>query len=197
MPAHAAGVSDAVRPFVIAALALTAVLGTHLLNFGIDRLNVRPLDANWRWSWSHVVDILLLLAGFGAAVAGARREGPQRRAWRATAWILVLFFLDEASGAHALIDRVSFGKALYTPILLALVGCLWLLAARTAERVAVASGLLTLAVAFTMHIVGIPLLRPAGYYTWIYQIAVGIKEGTECGGLMLVVPALWRLSRRP
>ena len=47
-----------------------------------------------------------------------------------------------------------------------------------------------------MHVLGLYLLRPLGHYDQVYQLGVGVKEGTELAGLILVVLGLARLARR-
>jgi hypothetical protein len=177
----------------LAAIALAGVLATNLLDLESYRFGVRLLDANWEFSWSHDVDTLALAFGVLVAAAGATWHPRQRALWIATSVILALFFLDEVSPAHAAIGHVS--KLLYVPIVGALAICLWRLADSTAEQGTVALGLATLLISFGMHVVGLTILRPIGYMTWPYQTGVGVKEGAELGGLLLLVVALFRLAR--
>lgn len=182
--------------YIVAGVAVVAVVVTNQIDLGADQLRVGLLNANSRFSWSHDVDTLALALGMAAAVRGARRGGRDSQLWWATAVILGLFFLDEASPLHTAIDHLPLGKALYSPILLALVTCVWLLAAHSDQQVVVAAGLVTLCASFAMHVVGLHALHPIGYLSGPYQAGVGVKEGTELAGLTLVVLALWRLAKR-
>ena len=183
--------------FWVAALALIAVLAANWVSLGFDRLRTTLINANWEFSWSHDVDTVLLAIGVLAAIKGSRGQTPRdRRLWTATAVILCLLFLDEASSLHATIGAASIDKLLYAPILLALVACLWLLTAGRPERVIVSCGVVVLFVSFAMHVAGLHLLRPLGYTNWLYQGGVGFKEGTELAGLVMVLAGLWALARR-
>lgn len=176
--------------FVFAAVAFLLVLASNLISLGFDQLHTTLINANWEFSWSHDLDTLLLAVGTGVSVVGARTSVAHRRRWLATALILAVFFLDEVSALHGQIGNLD--KLLYAPILLALVLCVWRLTDRTPERVLVTYGLATLLFAFAMHVAGLHLLRPIGYTTYLYQTAVGFKEGAELAGLILLVTALWR-----
>lgn len=167
------------RRSVVAAALLAATVATNLFDLLVDDLGdgLRLLDANWEFSWSHNLDTAMLAAGVVAAVIGAFRVAGAAVPWRVTAVILSLLFLDEASPLHAQIGELRFGKLLYVPLLLGLVSALWRLASETNERPAVLVGLVTLLLSFAMHVDGVPALRPLGYFTVLYQAAVGVKEG--------------------
>jgi hypothetical protein len=182
--------------FLAAASALAAVITTNLIDLGVDTLGYRLLDANFRFSWSHDLDTVLLGAGMLTAMRGGRHcgEDADRRWWYGLAIILGVFFLDEVSPLHAAIGSIPFGKLLYSPILLALVACLWRLARQTDEWVLVGVGLTTLLISFGMHVVGLHFLLRLGYYSGTYQSGVGIKEGTELAGLLLVIVGLRRVA---
>ena len=175
---------------VVAVLACGAVIATNLLSLGVDQLRTSVINANWEFSWSHDFDTALLAIGVYASLVGARADRPRWRLWRVTAAILALFVLDEVSAFHGQFGNLE--KLLYAPVLAALVVCVWRLTAGTEERVLVRWSLVTLVFAFAMHVAGLHLLRPIGYMTYVYQIAVGFKEGTELAGLILLVAALWR-----
>jgi hypothetical protein len=180
------------RVMAIAVLACGAVVVTNLMSLGFDHLRTSAINANWEFSWSHDVDTVLLAVGVYASLGGARATGPHRRVWATTAAILALFVLDEVSAVHGQLGNLE--KLLYAPILAALVVCVWRLTAGTSERALVRWALATLVFAFAMHVVGLHLLRPIGYTKYIYQAGVGIKEGTELAGLILLITALWRRS---
>ncbi|MGH2884626.1 MAG: hypothetical protein ACRDPA_18325 [Solirubrobacteraceae bacterium] len=175
---------------MVAALACGAVVATNLLWLRVGHLRTSVIDANWEFSWSHDLDTALLAIGVYASLVGARANGPHRRLWSATAAILALFVLDEVSAFHGQFGNLE--KLLYAPILAALVVCVWRLTAGTEERAPVMWSLVTLVFAFAMHVAGLHLLRPIGYATYLYQVGVGFKEGTELAGLILLVAALWR-----
>ncbi len=177
----------------IATAAFAAVLVSNQLDLALDRLGVRVLNANWEFSWSHDIDSLVLAIGVLVAVTGAWREPGRRRVWLGTAAIFAVLFLDEISSLHAAIGRSHFGKLVYAPILLALVGCLWRLSEGTRERADLALGLVLLGASFFMHTVGVHLLLRLGYWTEVYQAGVGIKEGCELAGLLVVMLVLFRI----
>ncbi|MBV9802229.1 MAG: hypothetical protein JO130_03530 [Solirubrobacterales bacterium] len=176
--------------FVLATVAFGLVLASNLISLGLDQLRTTLINANWEFSWSHEVDTVLLAIGTGVSVVGARASTAHRRLWLTTAMILAVFFLDEASALHGQIGNLD--KLLYVPILVALVLCVRRLTDRTPERMLVTYGLTTLFFAFAMHVAGLHLIRPIGYTTYVYQTAVGFKEGAELAGLILIVAALWR-----
>jgi hypothetical protein len=177
--------------------AALAVIATNQIDWSADRLDIKIINANLGFSWSHDLDKLILGTGVIAAVGGALRPGRHRRLWITTASVLALFLIDELSPLHAQIGDVHFGvgKLMYAPILLVIGICVWLLATGTTEQFVVAAGVAILSVCFGMHVLGMQILKHLfGYLSSPYQFGVGIKEGTELAGLLLVVPALCRLS---
>jgi hypothetical protein len=170
------------------------VIATNLTDLYVNSLGkgLHVLDANWQFGWSHDLNTAVLAAGLCAAIAGSTRAASRQTIWRSTALILGLFFLDEATPLHAVIASSKFGKLVYVPILLGLVTCLWLLAADSDQRTPVMAGITILVLSFAMHVVGVPTLRSLGYFNGIYQASVGLKEGLETAGLLVVVPSLWR-----
>ena len=169
---------------------------TNLIDLYVNDLGkgLNLIDANWQFSWSHDLDTAILAAGLCAAIAGSLRAVSRRGTWRSTAVILGLFFLDEATPVHAAIDSSRLGKLVYVPLLLGLVGCFWLLAANSDQRTPVLAGITILFLSFAMHVAGVPSLRVLGYFNGVYQASVGLKEGLESAGLVLIVPSLWRLA---
>jgi hypothetical protein len=111
---------------------------------------------------------VILACGVLAAVQGDLRPGRHRRLWRATASILTLFLIDELSPLHAQIGDFSFGvgKLLYAPILLGLVLCVWMLAARTTECYVVAAGLVTLSTSFGHGAIATDAFSSRSVSTW-------------------------------
>ena len=171
----------------IAAVALVTVLATNLISLGVDHLRTSVINANWEFSWSHDLDTVLLGVGVYASLVGARAKA-HRWLWIAAATILALFVLDEVSAVHGQFGNLD--KLVYAPILAALVVCVWRLTEGTSERMLVSAGLMTLLFAFAMHVAGLHLLKPIGYTTYVYQVGVGFKQGTELAGLILLVAAL-------
>lgn len=187
--------------FILAAVAFAAVIVTNLIDLRVHHLSHGLLNANWRFSWSHDVDTLAFAAGVVICARAARGASPERRLWSAIATLLGVLFLIEASPLHTqvdllLVDGLSVGKLFYTPILLALLVCMWRLVAHTDQRGGILVGLATLFLSFGMHVIGLGLLRPLGYLNAIYQGGVGAKEGLELAGLFLLIPGLWVLARR-
>ena len=182
-----------VGPVAIAISAFVAVLLTNLVSLGLDHLRRSLLNANWQFSWSHDADTLLLAAGVGASILGARTSRAERPPWILSGTILGLLFLDEVSALHGQLANLE--KLAYAPFLIVLVVCAWRVTARTTERGLVRAGLTILLFAFAMHAVGLHTLRPIGYTSYVYQIGVAAKEGAELTGLILLVSALWRRAR--
>lgn len=172
------------------------VVATNLFDLYVNSLGkgLHLLDANWQFGWSHDLDTAILAAGLCSAIVGAVQDASRPWIWRFAAAIFGLFFVDEATPLHAAIDASRFGKLVYVPILLGLVACLWLLAADSDHRTPVLAGVTILVLSFAMHVVGVPTLRSLGYFDGVYQASVGLKEGLESAGLVLVVPSLWRLA---
>jgi hypothetical protein len=184
------------RPWLWAALALVAVISTDLIDYGADHLRNHIFNASSASSWSHHADAAALAVGSMASLLGAWRSAGQRHLWAPVAAILALLFLDEVSPLHARIDQLSYGKLLYAPVLIVLVGCVWRLSTDTDEAVVVRAALATLAVSYAIHILGPHADNALGWhrYSWPYQLKVGLKEGTELAGLVVAVWALCRLA---
>jgi len=184
-------------PFVLAGAALCAVLVTHLVDFGSDHLRVRVLDAGSDSSWSHVVIAIALLAATAIGLIGIRRFATQRREWIAATAVFAFLSISELSSLQSRIDEMSWGKLVYAPILLVLCLCLWRLSDRKGQRLVVRAGIATLLVSFGIHVFGPHIVHALGWGTdsWAYQIKVGLKQGTELAGWLLVVWGLWRVAR--
>jgi hypothetical protein len=168
--------------------AAVLVLATNLIDFGVDHGHIRLLDASAEWSWSHVVASAAFAAGMLAGVLGARR-GP---AWRAIAGLFALLLIDNLTRLHT---HIGYWPALYAPILLGLSYALWSATRDTEVSRVVLAGLAMLVVSLGIHVVGPHVVHALGWGTdsWAYQVKVGLKEGTELAGWVLVVPGLWRL----
>jgi hypothetical protein len=183
-------------PFAVAAAAFAAVVITHLLDFGLDDLHNQLFDADLGSSWSHILVAAVLIAATGLALLGAIRDDARRGLWSIATAILAFLAVDEVTPLHTQVDDMSWGKALYAPILAALGVCLWRLSARSEQRLVVRAGIVTLVISFAIHVFGPHVLSAIGLgaSTWAYQIKVALKEGTELAGWLLVLAGLWRLG---
>jgi uncharacterized protein YqgC (DUF456 family) len=181
-------------PLLIAGGLLALEMATHLLDYGLDHPRVGLLDSGSEWSWSHIVATVAFAAAALAGVAGARRAGARRREWAAVAGLFGFLLLDNVTRLHT---HVPAWPVFYTPILLGIFVVVWRLARDTPESVIVVVGLAALLVSLGIHVLGPHVVHALGWGsdTWAYQVKVGLKEGTELAGWVLVVPALWRLER--
>jgi hypothetical protein len=185
--------------FVVAAAGFVSVLITHLIDFGADDLRISVLDAGSSSSWSHGVIAAMLAAATAVAVIGASRSETHPTLWGVAAGILGFLTVDELSSLHAQIDQISWGKAIYAPILLALAVCLWMVDDRSSHTVALRAGLATLFVSFAIHVFGPHVVHALGWgdNTWADQIKIGLKQGTELAGWLLVLGGLCAVAFRP
>jgi hypothetical protein len=183
-------------PFAVAGAGLAAVVITHLVNFGADDLRIPLLNANSSSSWSHLVVVATLIAAMALAVIDAIRDDGRGGLWLIATAILTFLSVDEISPLHTHVDQMSWGKALYAPILVALCACLWRLSAGRPQRVLVRAGIVTLVISFAIHVFGPHVLTALGLgaSSWAYQVKVALKEGTELAGWLLVLAGLWRLA---
>ncbi|HUA49254.1 MAG TPA: hypothetical protein VMA77_28720 [Solirubrobacteraceae bacterium] len=108
----------------------------------------------------------------------------------------MLLFAVEVSPAHIQIDRLSHGKLVYAPLLACLVVCVWRLLDGSDQVIAMRVALAALAGSYAVHVLGPDAVRALGWGTdsWAYQVKVGLKEGTELSGWVLLVVALWRVG---
>ncbi len=167
---------------------------TNLVDFGADDERIGLLNANLASSWSHRATAGALLVGGGLAALRAGRAARRRPWWGATAAALVLLFVVEVSPAHVQVDRLSHGKLIYVPLLACLVVCVLRLVQGSDEMTVVRVALAALAGSYVVHVLGPGAVRALGWGTdsWAYQVKVGLKEGTELSGWLLLVLALWR-----
>jgi hypothetical protein len=91
--------------------------------------------------------------------------------------------------------HIGFWPVLYAPLLVGLTAAVWRVARGTSEEAVIAAGLLTLFASLAIHVLGPHVVHALGWGvdSWAYQVKVGLKEGTELGGWVLVVPGLLRL----
>jgi hypothetical protein len=170
----------------------------HLVDFRLDDLRVRLLDASQEWSWSHIAATVAFAASAVVCALAARRAraASRRREWWLLAGLFGILLTDNVTRAHEAVPQ--------WPLLVApAVACVGVVVVRLArgtpvlEMAVVALGLLL--VSFAIHVLGHALVHSAGWspQTWAYQIKVALKEGTELAGWMLLVPVLMRLAARP
>jgi hypothetical protein len=175
-----------------------AVVLTNLLDFELGGMRIRVLNANLASSWSHRATAATLLLGGGLAALRAGQAAPLRRWWSPTAAVLILLFVVEVSPAHVQVDRLSYGKLVYVPLLAALVICVVRLLDGSDQVTVMGVGLGALAASYAVHILGPAVVRLLGWGTdsWAYQVKVGLKEGMELSGWLLLVWALWHRRSR-
>jgi len=173
------------------------VIATNLIDFKLAGARIALLNANLDSSWSHVATAAALAAGAAVAVSGVR-GGRQRAFWAAIAAALVLLFVIEVSPAHVQVDRLSWGKLIYVPLLACLAISLARLARRSEHDHITRLALGLLAASYGVHVLGPHVVRALGWGTdsWAYQVKVGVKEGAELAGWLLLVIALWRMGPR-
>jgi hypothetical protein len=180
----------------VAAIAAATVVATNLLDFELDTPRMALFNANGQRSWSHLATAATLAIGAVIAIVTAMRHGHRRMLWTVVAGGLALLFLVEVSSVHVVVDRHSYGKLIYVPVLAALVLCLWRLALDSEQAPLVWSAILTLMLAYVVHLFGARVVETLGWGagSWVYQLKVGVKEGAELAGWLLLVVALMRLG---
>ncbi len=181
----------------LAAIAAATVVATNLVDFELDTPRISLLNANGQASWSHVATAAALATGAAIAILTAMRTGHRRMLWGAVAGVQALLFVVEVSSVHVIVDRHNYGKLIYLPLLAALVLCLWRLTWGSAQAPLVAVAILVLMLAYVVHLFGARVVEALGWGggSWEYQVKVGIKEGAELAGWLLLVVALGRLGR--
>jgi len=174
------------------------VVVTNLVDFEADEERIGLLNANLASSWSHRATAGALLLGGGLAAFRAWHAPRRRRWWGATAAALVFLFVVEVSPAHVQVDRLSYGKLIYVPLLACLVVCVLRLVEGSEQVTEMRVALAALAGSYAIHVLGPDAVRALGWGTdsWAYQVKVGLKEGTELSGWLLLVLALWRSGQR-
>lgn len=182
---------EVVRALAVAGLGLAAVLGTHLYDFRAHDLRIRVLDAASAWSFSHWLATCAFAAGAVAGIVGARARGARRRWWWACAGLFTFFFLDNVTRAH---EHVAGWPIFYAPLLAALSAVLLVLVAGTELEAVVVLGLVLLVVSLAIHVFGPHVVRAAGWseHGMAYQVKIGLKEGLELAGWLMVAPAIAR-----
>ena len=173
------------------------VVATNLVDFKFDHPRLALLNANDQASWSHIATAAALAIAAVIAILTAMRPGHRRTLWGAVAVVQALLFVVEVSSVHVIVDRHSFGKLIYVPLLAVLVLCLWLLTTGSEQAPLLWTAILVLMVAYVVHVLGARVVQAFGWGagSWVYQVKVGIKGGVELAGWILLVVALMRLTR--
>jgi hypothetical protein len=184
------------RAYLVAFAALTTEVVAHLLDFALDDLRVRLLDASSEWSWSHLVATAAFASGAAVSVFAARRRRGESSRWWILAALFAVLLADDVTRAHEAVPRWPL---VVLPALAGVaIGVVRLARGTPASRMALA-GLALLLASFAIHVLGHALVHGLawGPGTWGYQIKVALKEGTELAGWLLVVPVLVRLALQP
>jgi hypothetical protein len=185
------------RPWLVGAGVVVAVeLTTHLVDFGADDLRIKLLDSAYEWSWSHLVATAAFATAAVLGFTGAHRSTGHRGAWRAIGGLFAFFFVDNVTRLH---EHVAHWPVVYTPLLGVLMLSLAVVAWDTDQQRIVLGALTLLLVSLAIHVLGPSAVRALGWGpdSWAYQIKVGLKEGTELAGWVLLLPPLARLALHP
>jgi hypothetical protein len=176
-----------------AAVAIAVVMATHLVDFGADDLRIRILDSAYEWSWSHLVATAAFATAAVLGFAGAQRSAAHRPAWRAIGGLFAFLFADNVTRLHA---HFGLWPVVYAPVLAALMVLLAFVAWDSDQQHIVLGALALLIASLAIHVLGPHVVRALGWGpgSWAYQIKVGLKEGSEMAGWVLLLPPLARLA---
>ncbi len=182
-------------PLWLAGCLALAVVATSLIDFAAD-LRIGLLDANRGSSWSHRLTAVILAASGVLALASVAAPTARRAWWSAAAAVLTVLFIVEISPVHVEVDRLRYGKLVYTPLLAVLVACLWRLTRGSGPRTLMWVGLAALTASYAVHLFGLDVVEGLGFRrgSWPDQVKAGIKEATELAGWLLLLLTLWRLA---
>jgi hypothetical protein len=186
-----------VKPWLAGAgVVAVAELTTHLVDFGADSLRIKLLDSAYEWSWSHLVATAAFATAALLAFAGGRRSARHQPAWATIVGLFAFFLVDNLTRLH---EHVAHWPVLYAPLLGALLLSLSVVAWDSDQRRIVLAGLTLLIASLAIHVLGPHVVRALGWGpdSWAYQIKVGLKEGTELAGWVLLLPPLARLALEP
>jgi hypothetical protein len=182
--------------YVAALAALLIEVIAHLLDFGLDDLRLRLLDASSEWSWSHILATGAFASGAAVSLSAGRRTQGEARQWWVLACLFAVLLADNVTRAH---DAVPSWPVIVAPALAGVAIGVVRLARRTPAYGTALAGLALLLASFAIHVLGHQLVHGLGWgpQTWGYQIKVALKEGTELAGWVLLVPVLVRLALEP
>jgi hypothetical protein len=183
--------AEVVRGVGVGGLGIAAVLATHLWDFRAHDLRIRILDAGSAWSFSHLLATCAFATGAVAGAVGVRARVAPRRWWWACAALFSFFLLDNVTRLH---EHIPGWPVFYVPLLAALSAALLSLVAGTDLEAVVVAGLGLLVVSLAIHVLGPAAVRAAGWseHGMAYQVKIGLKEGFELGGWLMVTPAIAR-----
>jgi cytochrome bd-type quinol oxidase subunit 2 len=185
------------RPWLVGAGVVVAVeLATHLADFGAEDLRIKILDSAYQWSWSHLVATAAFATAAVLGFAGAGRSTGHRRAWRATGGLFAFLFVDNVTRLH---EHFAGWPVVYAPLLGTLMLSLAVVAWDSDQRRIVLGALTLLLASLAIHVLGPHVVRALGWGpdSWAYQVKVGLKEGSELAGWVLLLPPLARLALQP
>jgi len=177
-------------------------MATQLLNFTAWNLRIRALDASYEWSWSHVASTTCIATGTVLCVAGAARAGGggRRRAWRAAAILMAVLLADNVTRLH---EHVPHWPVVYAPLVVGLGVAMAAVAAGRPGARLVHAAVALLCLSLVIHVAGPRAVSALGWSptSLAFQVKVGLKEGTELAGWVLLLTGLARLVpvgvRRP
>lgn len=176
---------------LVAAVAVTLLAATQLINFGVYNLRIRAFDSDFHTSLFGLASLASQLAVAGAAAWRGRQAERHRRAWFALgALVAVLSILREAITFNA--------TTLAVPLACVFALTLWLTWRDPgAVRLVVWTGLVLMIASLVLHKVGIASdASTASDYTWPYQIVTVIKHGCELAGWTLVATGILAGTKR-
>jgi len=177
-------------------------MATQLLDFTAWNLRIRALDASYEWSWSHVASTTCIATGTVLCVAGAARAGGggRRRAWRAAAILMAVLLADNVTRLH---EHVPHWPVVYAPLVVGLGVAMAAVAAGRPGARLVHAAVALLCLSLVIHVAGPRAVSALGWSptSLAFQVKVGLKEGTELAGWVLLLTGLARLVpvgvRRP
>jgi len=177
-------------------------MATQLLDFTAWNLRIRALDASYEWSWSHVASTTCIATGTVLCVAGAARAGGggRRRAWRAAAILMAVLLADNVTRLH---EHVPHWPVVYAPLVVGLGVAMAAVAAGRPGARLVHAAVALLCLSLVIHVAGPKAVSALGWSptSLAFQVKVGLKEGTELAGWLLLLTGLARLVpvgvRRP
>jgi len=172
-------------------------MATQLLDFTAWNLRVRALDASYEWSWSHVASTTCIAIGTVLCVAGAIRAGAggRRRAWRAAGVLMAVLLADNITRLH---EHVPHWPVVYAPLVVGLGVAMAAVAAGRPGARLVHAAVALLCLSLVIHVAGPKAVSALGWSptSLAFQVKVGLKEGTELAGWVLLLSGLARLVPR-
>jgi hypothetical protein len=191
----AATSNDATRVIVagllVAAVAVTLLAISQLINFGVFNLRIQAFDSDYHTSVFGLASLAAQLA-VGAA-AGWRGWHSERHRW---AWFVLAVLV---AGLGIVREATTFNAAaLAAPLVCVFALVCWLMWRDAGViRVVVGAGLVLMVASLALHKVGIASDSSlASDYTWPYQILTVIKHGCELAGWTLLATGIFAGTKR-